>query len=83
MVNTPPHLVLNVEIDVPGTSHDLDTPIVLLEGFMKRITESMEAMKKQNEDIVSWLLLREDPMLEERREVISKEIELQLRQLTV
>jgi translation elongation factor EF-1beta len=49
---------------------DPNARITSLEEVIKHINESIEVMKKSNEDIASQLLSRKDLELEERREVI-------------
>ena len=51
---------------------DSNARITSLEEVIKCISESMEAMKKLNEDIASRQPLRKEPELEERCEVIRK-----------
>jgi hypothetical protein len=52
---------------------DPDTRISSLEEVIKRISESMEAMKKTNEDLASRLPLQKQPGHEEKRKPVGKE----------
>jgi hypothetical protein len=52
---------------------DLNARINSLEEVIKRISESMEAMKKTNEDLVSRLPLRKQLGHEERHKLAGKE----------
>jgi hypothetical protein len=52
---------------------DPNTRINSLEEVIKRISESMEAMKKTNDDLVSRLPLRKQPRHEERRKPVGRE----------
>jgi hypothetical protein len=51
---------------------DPNTRIISLEEVIKRISKSMEAIKKANEDIASRLPPRMEPRLEEKREAKRK-----------
>lgn len=64
MTTPQPHPL--VQPGAPVVPDDTNTQITSLDEVIKRINESMEAMKKANEDIVSWLPLRKEPRLEER-----------------
>jgi hypothetical protein len=52
---------------------DPNTRISSLEEVIKRISESMEAMKKTNEDLASRLPLQKQPGHEEKRKSVGKE----------
>jgi hypothetical protein len=49
---------------------DPNTRITSLEEVIKRVSKSVEAIGKEGEDLTSWLLLRKDIKLEERRKSI-------------
>jgi hypothetical protein len=56
-----------------ATPADPNTRINSLEEVIKRISESVEAMKKTNEDLISRLPLQKQPRHEERRKTVGKE----------
>jgi hypothetical protein len=57
----------------PAAPADPNTRTNSLEEVIKRISESMEAMKKTNEDLASRLPLKKQPEREERRKPVGKE----------
>ena len=76
MVTTCSHPQPDVQIGTAGTSNDQNA---LFEDLMRCMTDSMEALKKQNKDIASRLSAKEgrdgrrDREHEERREERCKE----------
>jgi hypothetical protein len=61
-----------VQLEAPVMLEDPNTQITSLEEVIKHISESMEAMKKANEDIAFRLPPRKEPRLEEKCKVKEK-----------
>ena len=80
-INSYSYLFRRMAIPSPSRVAQLEAPVVLddpntwitsLEEVIKRISQSMEAMKKMNEDIASRLPPRKEPGHEERRKMKGK-----------